>query len=247
MTVSEKLTPLESALSELKAARNSGPIQNDLYEAIDYWCSLGRRAVAADTRVNYPARVAGELLLLEKLRGLVSTRPEIERARHSSLLDRAEELLHEVGRVSLPPDGHLGVLKVIRRDFDFLFHEYGFNVVDEQPTEMRLASGAVVIELGWATQSSLSFSLSRAERGDFWIEDLLYLYGDQRYRSVPQDIQLNTELEVDEWFRFIASALRQYGDELLRDNPGAFDRLAEAQKQRDAEYVTMMNEKYGAK
>jgi hypothetical protein len=58
---------------------------------------------------------------------------------------------------------------------------------------------------------------------------------------------LNTESEVDEWFRLIASVLRQYGDELLRDRPGAFDRLAPAQTKRDAEYVAMMNEKYGVK
>jgi hypothetical protein len=112
---------------------------------------------------------------------------------------------------------------------------------------MRLASRAVTIELGWATQATLSFSLSRAGRCDFWIEDLLYLYEDQRYRSVPQAIQLNTESDVDEWFQFIASVLRQYGDALLRDKPGAFDRLAEAQTQRDAEYAAMMNEKYGVK
>ncbi len=152
-----------------------------------------------------------------------------------------------IGHVPLPPDGHLGVLRIIRGHFDFLFDDYAFTVVDEQPTQMRVASGAVAIKLGWATQATLSFSFSRAERRDFWIEDLLYLFGDQRYQSVPQAIQLNTESDVDEWFRFIASVLRQYGDELLRDNPGAFDRLAGAQIKRDAEYVAMMNEKYGAR
>jgi hypothetical protein len=46
---------------------------------------------------------------------------------------------------------------------------------------MRLARGAVVVELGWATQSSLSFSIRRDSLGDFWVEDLLCLMG----MSVP--------------------------------------------------------------
>jgi hypothetical protein len=74
---------------------------------------------------------------------------------------------------------------------------------------------------------------------------LLYLHREQRYLSVPQAIQLSNEADVDDWFKFISGALRQYGDELLRDVPGAFDRLAHAQSERDAEYVAKMNAEYG--
>jgi hypothetical protein len=106
---------------------------------------------------------------------------------------------------------------------------------------MRLACGAVVVELGWATQSSLSFSIRRDSLGDFWVEDLLYLHGDERSQSIPQAIHLNSEAAVDEWFRFISAVLRRYGDDLLRDILGAFDRLAQAQSERDAEYVRRIN------
>jgi hypothetical protein len=247
MNLAENLGILESSLSDLKANRNESPVQNDLYEAVDYWCSLGRRATAKDTRVNYPARVAGELQLLETLRGMLHDRPEIERGRYQPLLERAEEFLREIACIPLPVDGHLGVLRIIRRQFDFLFDQYGFTVADEQPTNMRLVRGEVTIELGYATQSSLSFALSRTESRHFWIEDVLYLYNDERYRLIPQAIQLNTESDVDEWFRFISSVLRQHGDELLRNSAGAFDRLEDAQTRRDAEYAAMMNEKYGVK
>lgn len=67
----------------------------------------------------------------------------------------------------LPPDGHLGVLNAIRHHVDFLFGEDAFAVIDEQPTQMRLAAGAVAIELGWATQATSSFSLSRTDHRDF--------------------------------------------------------------------------------
>lgn len=247
MTPADDLAILEASLSELKAERSLGPLQNDLYEAIDDLCHFGRRAAAGDTRINYPVRAGSDLALFQKLRDIVSARTGINRERYLPLLDRSEKVLLQLAQIPIPKDGHLGVLRVLRCNFDFLFDRYGFKVVDEQPTQMRLAAGTVAIELGCATQSSLSFSLCRAERGNFWIEDLLYLYGDQRYRSVPQAIQLKTESDVDEWFRFIASVLRRYGDELLRDKPGAFDRLTEAQIKRDAEYAAMMNEKYGMK
>jgi hypothetical protein len=187
------------------------------------------------------------LVLFQKLRDIVSARPEKDHVRYLPLLDRAEELVRQISQIPIPADGHLGVLKVIRDRFGFLIDQYEFAVTDEEPTTMRLTRGAVVVELGCATQSSLSFSMSRDDLGHFWIEDLLYLNGDRRYESVPQAIHLNTEADVDDWFQFISDVLRQYGDELLRDNPGAFDRLAHAQSQRDAEYAARMNAKYGQK
>ena len=145
----------------------------------------------------------------------------------------------------MPANGHLGVTKGNPKPLDFLFDQYGFTVADEQSTSMRLTCGAVVVEIAWATQSSLSFSMRRGDLGDFWVDDLLCLHGDQRYLSVPQAIHLNTEVDVADWFRFISEILRKYGDELLLDKPGAFDRLAHAQSRRDAEYVARMNAKYG--
>jgi hypothetical protein len=88
--------------------------------------------------------------------------------------------------------------------------------------------------------------LSRTDLRQFWIEDLLYLYADPRYRSVPRALSLNSESDVDQWLRFLSGVLRQYGDELLRDEPGAFEQLAHAQSQRDAEYAAEMNAKYGS-
>jgi hypothetical protein len=245
MTLEDNLAALESSASNLKAERNIGPLQNDIYEAIDDLCHLGQRVIARDTRVNYPRRAQSDLAILQKLRDIVSASTEEDRKRYLPLLDRAENSVRQIAQIPIPADGHLGVLKVIRTRFDFLFDRYGFSVTDEEPISMRLTSGAVVVELGWATQSSLSFSIRRANLGDFWVEDLLYLHGDQRYQSVPQAIHLNSEAAVDEWFQFISAALRGYGDDLLRDIPGAFDRLAHAESQRDAKYVTKMNTEHG--
>ena len=221
MALVNNFAVLESSLSELKAERQDGPLQNDVYEAVDDLCHLCRRAVAGDTHVNYPARVTSDLALFQQLRDVVNSQPEQQRGRYLVLLDRAEIILREIAQIPLPPDGHLGVLRSIRHHFGFLFSQYGFGLVDEKPTGMRLRSGAVIVELGWATTSSLSFCLSRDNR-NYWVEDLLYLAGDGRYQSVPQRIELNTEADVDRWLQFISGVLREYGDAQLRNSLGAF-------------------------
>src|SRR6185437_2314099 len=154
MTLADNLAFLESSVSELKAERNAGPLQNDVYEAVDDLCHLGHRALARDTRVNYPIRAKSELMLFQKLRDCVSVGAEKDRERYQSLLDRAEMLIRQIAELPIPADGHLGVLRAIRSHLDFLFGQYGFTVVDEQPTSMRVTRGAVVLELGWATLSS---------------------------------------------------------------------------------------------
>jgi hypothetical protein len=76
------------------------------------------------------------------------------------------------------------------------------------------------------------------------IQDLLFLYGDQRYRTLPEKLAMNTEREVGDWFRLVAGIFRQYGREVLRNEPGIFDRLVLAQTQRDKEFITAMNEQH---
>jgi hypothetical protein len=189
MTLRTNLANLVSSLPELKAERDRGPVQNDMYEAIDDWCHLGQRAVAGDTRVNYPARARGELLLLEKLPQNRVGEGDEDREKYASLLNDAEEMIHEIAHIPIPEDGHLGVLRVIREHFAFLFSDHGFTIIDEQPTGMRLSSGTVVLELGWATQSSLSFSSAQSDERCYWIEDKQP--GDRTY-PIPAQLQLLT-------------------------------------------------------
>lgn len=247
MTLAHNLAVLQSSLSRLKAERVIGVLQNDIFEAIDDLCHLGELAVGSDTRINYPVRAHGDLTLFQKLRDCISAAPKNDSERYLPLLDCAENLLRQISQIPIPKDGHLGILKALRIYFSFLFDQYGFDITDEQPTGMRLSRGAVIVELRWATQSSLSFSIRRGDLGDFWIEDLLHMHGDNRYQSCPQAIHLATQSDIDSWFLFISDVLHQYGDELLRGNPGAFDRLRRAQSERDAEYVTKMDAQSGRK
>lgn len=247
MTLADNLAVLQSFLPGLESERNLGPHQNDVYEAIADLCNLSQRAVAGDTRINYSVRAQSDSTLFRKLRDIASAKAERDRERYLPLLDCAEKLLDQIAQISIPPEGHLGVLRIIRKRFGFLFEDYGFASAEEEPTGMRLVRGAVAVELRWSVSSTLSFQMTRGDSGDFWIEDLLFLQKDQRYLSIPHSLQMDTEADVDGWFGFISNVVHQYGDELLRDVPGAFERLARAQAQRDAEYVAMMDAKYGSK
>jgi hypothetical protein len=90
MTLEDNLAALESSVSNLTDERNIGPLQNDIYEAIDDLCHLGQRVVAKDMCVKDPRRAQSDLALLERLRDIVSAGAEEDRKRYLALLDRAE-------------------------------------------------------------------------------------------------------------------------------------------------------------
>jgi hypothetical protein len=159
----------------------------------------------------------------------------------------AQEMIEQLASIPLPPDGHMGALKAIREHFGFLGTDYGFEITDEQPTGIRFSSGAVSLKLEYSKNPSLSCSFGPESKDgkEFGIDDLLFMYGDRRYRELPQSLVLDKEADVDSWFQFIADVFQQHGSEVLSNRPGIFDRLMQAQTQRDAEFVAAMNERYG--
>jgi hypothetical protein len=247
-------TSLENAVSELEAhlpqlekQRASDGFVNDLYEAAFYWCELGRWVLQKNTKVNYPERVRGERELLTKLESILRGKPSEAQLTYGPLLSTGGKILQIVEGEQPAKDGYLGFLRTVRECFQFLRSDFGFSVTDEQPTSLEFSSGAVYMELDCAHNPWMSclFGPESAERKHFSIQDLLFLHGDQRYRTLPEKLTMNTEGEVEDWFRFVAGIFRQYGSEVLSNQPGIFDRLMQAQTQRDAEFVAFMNEKYG--
>jgi hypothetical protein len=225
-------------------AKEIGPsFANDLFEAVDDWCHLARRAWQSDTRVPDPRRAAEELALWHKLQDLVRDQPAEEQARSQPILETAKRLLSLVGEKKPLTNGHLDVLKILRQHFSFLNNGYGFHEVSQEPTGLVFASDAVSIQLETAMLSSLSFSFGRLSRPgeQFWIEDLLYLSQDERYKTVPQRLALESPADVETWFTSVADVLHRYGSEVLCNDPETFSRLGEAQRRRDDEYVQQMN------
>jgi hypothetical protein len=193
--------------------------------------------------VNYPERARGERELLNKLKSILAGKPTAAQVKFGPLLSVGEGILQVVGAVEPPKDGHLGFLRIARECFQFLLADFDFLVAEEQPTELKFSSGKVYLELAYSSDPWMScrFGPESSRQGHFWIHDLLYMQGDQRYRTLPEKIAMSSETEVREWFRFIADVFKQYGREVLGDQPGIFDRLGQAQAQRDAEYAATMS------
>ncbi|HMK28260.1 MAG TPA: hypothetical protein VK473_01155 [Terriglobales bacterium] len=240
------VTELESHLPELERQRLLDPFANDLYEAAYYWCELGHWVLEDNRRVNYPERVRGETDLLIKLRSILEGKSADEQKSYLPLLNTGGEILSHVGRVRLPEDGYLGFLRIIRECFGFLQTEYGFSITDEQPTQLRFSSGAVYVKLEHSRDPWLSclFGPESSEPNRFSIYDLLFLSRDGRYRTLPERLTLTTANETDRWFKFVAEMFEQYGQAVLRNEPGIFERLAKAQSERDEEYRREMDKRH---
>lgn len=198
--------------------------------------------MGGDARVNYPACVRQERESIRKLQEFWSKKAPQELQRYGPLLEVGEEILKVAEAVPVPKDGHLGFLRIVRECFQFLLVEFDFSITDEQPIRMRFSSGKAYLELECSSNPWMScqFGPETREQKHFYIYDLLFLYRDQRYRIVPEQLTMNSSTEVQDWFQFIAGVFKQYGRDVLSNQPGIFDRLKHAQAERDAEYAAAM-------
>ncbi len=244
-TLANSVEALEPQIHELRSKRGETPLANDIFEAVDDWRSLAQRAIDGDTRVNFPVRARLELDLLERLWAIVAARPEESAQGYDKILLTWKDLLGQIEAIPVLENGHLDVLRILREAFAFLVTDYGFQVVDEQPMGVRFSSGAVFVQLGCHRSSFLSCSFGCEEGRNFWLEDLLYLRGDERYLEIPQILEFKTSLDVQKWFDFVASVFKRYGDDVLRKSPGIFGQLSSAQAKRDEEYADRMIGEHG--
>jgi hypothetical protein len=246
-SLQEQVKLLEHSLPTLQQLRTSTPFANDVYEAAVYWRDLGQGVLKGDDQIDYPTRAREEKALLETLTNLLDSRSSEERERYVGVFEIAKTILAHVEATPANRNGHLRTVAIIKTEFAFLQTDYGFKIDDEHPMGVRYSSDSIYVDLRYSKKPSLSCSFGLESKKDavFWIDDLLFLCGDSKYRSLPQSLNLDTEDEVEKWFRFVADVFKRCGREVLSNQPGIFDRLAHAQSKRDAEFVAAMNEKYG--
>jgi hypothetical protein len=246
-SLQDEIKSVESFLPHLKAQRASTAFDNDMFEALTYWSDLGSRAVNGDARVNYPARAREELALVAKFTEMVRKLPLEARPKYLDMLTASRELLMRLEAIQPEEDGYLGTLSAIRAGFGFLQSDYDFRAVKTEPTGIRYSSGSVYIELQYSIDPSLSCSYGpeSEEEISFWIEDLLFLAKDERYRTFQKQKTPLTKEEVHAWFTYLANIWKQHGRDVLANRPGIFVRLAEAQRIRDAEYAVAASRQSG--
>jgi hypothetical protein len=209
-SLQELLAELESQLPRLARTGSSDCFAKDVHEAVEYWCHLGHYVLENDTRVNFPVRAEGQLLWLTELKERLLGAPK-EQELYGPLFAASSELLTLVQAVVPPKNGHLGVLKIVRNAFRFLQTDYTFTITAEEPTGLRFSSGAAYVRLEYAKKAYLSCQFGPEPEAEhfFGIKDLLFLYGDIRYRSIPDDLTLDTERKIEEWFQFLADIFRK--------------------------------------
>lgn len=247
LSLQELVSQLEQFLPALREGRHADPFSNDVFEAVDDLLELGHRILAADTRTNYPFRVRQEQELWNQLTVMLQRRPPDEVSRYQPIFDDAEQLLLIAQDIKNPKEGHLNFLTIAREKFGFLQTDYGFAIASEEPIRIRFSSDEVYVQVEWAKNysSSCSFGCESNPNRSFRIDDLLYLYGDSRYKSLPETLVLDSQNAIAQWVEFLASVFRQYGHELLSGRLGICDEFAEAQEARDKEYTQEMDRLYG--
>ena len=243
----DNVVTLEQCLPGLQQHRFESPFANDIFEAVADWRQFGNLLIEENPRVNFPRRARQESELLHLLRAIVSRRPLDDQARCAPLFEAAERII-KVAEARLPSkDGYLGFLRIVRQQFSFLQLEHEFKMVDEEPTLVRLSSGEIYVELdcGGLLETTCAFGPEPRSNQHFWLSDLLFLYGDQRYLDFRGDAKLvETEAGVESWFTFAATILKQFGKDVVANVPGVFERLQEAQDRRDQEYKEEMDRLY---
>src|SRR5205807_4738492 len=99
-SLTRDLDNLDALLPQLEKRRSFSPLANDIFEACAYWSKLGHLAIQNDTRVNYPARAAGEMPLLEKLQSMLNQQESGQSLRDA--LDKGRAILSALESV-IPP------------------------------------------------------------------------------------------------------------------------------------------------
>lgn len=240
---------LEQCLPDLQQHRFESPFANDIFEAVADWRQLGNSLIEGNPRANFPKRAREEYELLHRLQAIVSRRPWADQRRCAPLFEAAERIIR-VAEARLPSkDGYLGFLRVTRQQFGFLQSQHGFDVVDEEPTSIRFASGQVYVELDCTNDPRFScvFGLEPKPERDLLLCDLLFLNGDQRYLDFREDVELETKAAVESWFTFVATIFKQFGKDVIANTPGVFGLLREAHDRREQELGDEMDRLHGPK
>jgi hypothetical protein len=244
MNVQDLVDTLDRYAEKLRGVRYQSSASNELFEAVDDLRHLAHLFVQTDTRIDYPARAREEVERWKLLDVQVREAGLDKAGEYSTARDAVRELLDLFAVTSPPKDGHRGFLRIVRDQFRFLVTEYGFGVTSETPASVELSSPDVHVNLAYAKDAAGSFHFGPASDRSvcFWLADLLFLYGDERYRTFPENLDLSTPDDVDRWFSRVAAILKTYGHDVLTNQPGIFRKLADAQSRRDLEYARRMAE-----
>ncbi len=217
--------------AKLRLRESKSGIVRDMREAADDWRILGEYMLEAHASEDLSGIMESER---ESHAGLQSYWGDALLADpdYGKILDLGAKLIAECSKREYHPDGYLGSKRTVREAFAFLISDYGMHTSEDEP--FNYVSPHLLVQLRFPGGRD-RFVLTHLEgtQQTYWHEDVLFMAG-QPFSSLEQPAEkVSTEAEMQAWFTRSADMLRQYAADLLANKPGAFERLAAAQAERD--------------
>ncbi len=194
----------------------------ELDHFIDYLRPVLVGASENSTQLDYPKIAAEYLRDVNRLRTELESAalPEAEREAYSGYLIECKQLIEYLGSLPVPPEGHLGFRKHAVEAFQFLIDDYGYELLEAEPIEVRFASGKVSVKISyWPQTPQGSIDIQARDGGDrtteFFLDHFAFVAGlglTFDYRR----FDLRSPVGLSEFLRAAAALVRRHGDGVLR-------------------------------
>ncbi len=231
--LARNIDTLARLAAKLKPARNDQPIINDMFEAADDWRNLGN-SLLKDNGHNLSGRVQQEEELVAALQAFYGKALQQD-LDYAAVMDLGGQIIAEGKQRKYDPDGYLGSVKIVRETFAFLQSEFGLVPGQELRSLWNYKLDRVCVSLSLPSEYDWSCRVKRLidQSTSFDLEDLLFMAGRSVSLALPPGQAIASLVDVQAWFTTVADILRQYGSDVLADRPGAFERLAQAEAERE--------------
>ena len=236
--VNRDIRYLRAFAAKIEPNRKLSALLDDMYEAADDWANFGEVLIENSDKTDFPARTQQEI---DRLRSLTRFyRDELtENDEFAPILQIGQRLVEHGRERKLNPDGYLGAVRIIRKKFSFLEHEFGFCCKKCQLSEAEYVADHLAIALDLPSEygSWCWIKTLGNEPDSFQVETLLFQAGHPEILVLPPGVAITTEAQVESWFTKIAAILCEHGSDLLANKPGALERLKAASVERERLYV----------
>ncbi len=215
-------------------------------DAVSYHRYLADRLLERSTMTAFSSIAKSERADFEALRSRY--RAEIDSSvDYQAVMALGEKVIAEAEAWVMDPDGHLGVLRVLREEFAFLRCN-GFEMVWEEICDADYVAPWLTVRLrlppGRLMDPSYLVKLS-AGGAECFLDDLLYRADPARF-AMPREIPSpTTASEVRALFRGAATILERHGTDVLSGQAGAFEALQAAARERGARVDAECERLYG--
>jgi hypothetical protein len=141
----------------------------------------------------------------------------------------------------------LGFKEEVLAAFGFLIDEYGFRVVEQEPTRVRFESPLVFLNVYHGRSSSeLGLEVGQLEKRSsqlqsrYYLSDILDLIGKAQEEGYTF-FQASTQERVKKYIAQLAELVKKHAKNVLKGDSAVFENLRSIQARKSQEYLKEMN------